>query len=66
MSQFTTSKEPHKAPSTSAKWSIRDTEFLIRLIMSSKIDGQDLEIAAETVKKIKELHASIVGHKVSI
>ena len=65
MSQFTKSSEP-KGAFNAPKWSIRDTEFLLRLIMSSKIDGTDLEIAAEAVKKIKELHASIVSHKVSI
>ena len=48
------------------EWSIRDTEFLLRLIMTSKIDGSDLEIAADAVKKIKEIHASIVSHKVFI
>ena len=52
------SKEP--------KWGIRDTEFLLRLIMTSKIDGADLEVAAEVVKKIKELHSNIVNHKISI
>ena len=47
-------------------WGIRDTEFLIRLIMSSKIDGSDVETAAEVIRKIKDLHATIVSHKVSI
>ena len=48
------------------EWGIRDTEFLLRLIMSSKIDGSDLEIAASTVKKIKELHSSIIDKKVAL
>ena len=48
------------------KWDIRDTEFLLRLIMGSKIDGTDLEIAAEVTKKVKKLHASIMSYKVSI
>ena len=48
------------------KWSIRDTEFLIRLIMSSKIDGTDLEVASSVVKKVKELHTLIIEHQVVI
>ena len=48
------------------KWSIKDTEFLLRLIMSSKIDGSDLEIAADVVKKIKTLHAKILNHRVVV
>jgi hypothetical protein len=48
------------------EFGIRDTEFLIRLIMSSKIDGGDLEVAAAVSKKIKELHASIISHTVRV
>ena len=55
MSQFTTSKEPQRASNT-PKWSIRDTEFLLRLIMSSKIDGADLEDYFSTTDiKIKDI-----------
>jgi len=49
-----------------SEWGIRDTEFLLRLIMTSKIDGSDLEVASDVVKKIKALHAKIVGQKVTI
>ena len=65
MSQFMKSSGS-QGDSNQTKWSIRDTEFLIRLIMSSKIDGADLEVAAEAVKKIKDLHSKIVSHKVSV
>ena len=65
MSQFIKSGGSQGDPNRD-KWSIRDTEFLLRLIMNSKIDGADLEVAAETVKKIKDLHAEIVSYKVSV
>ena len=65
MSQFIKSSGS-QGDTNKPKWSIRDTEFLLRLIMCSKIDGADLEVAAEAVKKIKDLHAEIVSHKVSI
>jgi len=65
MNQFGQTKTAQGVSNT-PKWSIRDTEFLLRLIMCSKIDGADLEVAAEAVKKIKDLHAEIVSHKVSV
>ena len=64
MSQYVTN--PAKQESIEPQWGIRDTEFLLRLIMTSKIDGSDLEVAAEVVSKRKELHSRIVTHKVSI
>jgi len=57
---------PVKPDGLEPKWGIRDTEFLLRLIMTSKIDGSDLEVASDVVKKVKELHATIVNQKVSI
>ena len=48
------------------QWNIRDTEFLMRLLMSAKIDGQDIETAATVVGKIKQLHNKLIGHKVPI
>tara|TARA_Y100001938_G_C8081968_1_gene429710 strand:- start:1477 stop:1650 length:174 start_codon:yes stop_codon:yes gene_type:complete len=48
------------------QWDIRDTEFLMRLLMSAKIDGQDIETAATVVKKIKQLHSKLIGHKVPV
>ena len=64
MSQYVTS--PAKQALIESKWGIRDSEFLLRLIMTSKIDGADLEVASDVVKKIKELHARIVAHKVAV
>lgn len=55
-------QEVHKE----VEWSIRDTEFLLRLMMSSKIDGADIEVAASVISKVKDLHSKIVNHKVSI
>ena len=64
MSQYATNLV--KPDGLESKWGIRDTEFLLRLIMTSKIDGTDLEVASDVVKKVKELHAKIVNQKVSI
>ena len=64
MSQYVAN--PVKPDGLESKWGIRDTEFLLRLIMTSKIDGTDLEVASAVVKKVKELHAKIVSQKVSI
>ncbi len=47
-------------------WTIKDTEFLLRLIMSSKIDGGDIEIAASAIKKVKALHYQILEHRVGL
>tara|TARA_R100000322_G_scaffold61363_1_gene38074 strand:- start:24344 stop:24532 length:189 start_codon:yes stop_codon:yes gene_type:complete len=47
------------------KWNIRDTEFLLRLIMSSKIDGADIEQASSVLSKIKDIHKQIVGTEVN-
>ncbi len=54
MSKFVKSSDEHR-------WNIRDTEFLLRLIMSSKIDGADIEVAASVIEKIKNIHNKIVG-----
>ena len=57
---------PLQVQEKNIEWSIRDTEFLLRLLMSSKIDGGDVEVAASVISKIKDLHSKIVGHKVII
>tara|TARA_R110002020_G_scaffold239183_3_gene451757 strand:+ start:926 stop:1105 length:180 start_codon:yes stop_codon:yes gene_type:complete len=51
-------------PSQKTQWSIQETEFLIRLLMSSKVDGADIEIAYEVIRKIKALHTKIVENKI--
>ena len=42
------------------KLSIKDTEFIIRLLNNSSIPGADIEQAAETLKKIKEVHKKLL------
>jgi hypothetical protein len=38
---------------------IRDTDFLLRLIAMSSIDGRDLEQALETKMKINAIHKEL-------
>tara|TARA_R110002110_G_scaffold150932_1_gene343026 strand:- start:72 stop:248 length:177 start_codon:yes stop_codon:yes gene_type:complete len=45
------------------KWTIKDTEFLLRLINSSNIPGTDVEQASEVIKKIKEIHSKLLQNK---
>lgn len=59
-------KEDPKVMDNNEKWTIKDTEFLLRLIMSSKIDGGDIEIAASAIKKVKALHYQILEHRVGL
>ena len=61
MSQYVTKP---KQEITNLKWSIRDTEFLLRLINNSSIPGADLEQAAGVVKKIKAIHSKLLEVKV--
>lgn len=46
----------------SVKWTIRDTEFLLRLISTSNISGSDVEQAADAIKKIKEIHSKLLSN----
>ena len=41
-------------------FAIRDTEFLIRLILASQIDGKDVEIASFVLYKIKKIHEKLI------
>ena len=53
-----------KAPDPTVKWTIKDTEFLLRLINNSSIPGSDLEQAAGVVKKIKAIHTNLLEPQV--
>ena len=46
------------------EWSIRETEFLMRLIMTSKVDGSDVEICHKVIDKIKSIHNKLVENTV--
>ena len=62
-------KEPSQAIQTTdrdVEWNIRDTEFLIRLIMSAKIDGSDIVSASAVITKIKALHSKLISQKVTM
>tara|TARA_Y100000310_G_C20140461_1_gene560023 strand:- start:84 stop:266 length:183 start_codon:yes stop_codon:yes gene_type:complete len=45
------------------KWTIKDTEFLLRLVNNSSIPGADIEQAADVIKKIKEIHSKLLNSK---
>ena len=47
---------PSNTGSSSLKLTIRDTDFLLRLIAQSPIDGRELEQALETKNKIQSMH----------
>lgn len=42
------------------KLTIKDTEFIIRLLNNSNIPGVDIEQAAETLKKVKTVHKQLL------
>ena len=43
------------------EWDIRDTEFIIRLITSSSINGTDLEQALNVLNKFKSIHSRLLN-----
>ena len=52
-----TSNKPINRPS----FTISDTEFLLKLIADSKIQGRDLNQAISTIQKIQDLHTSMLN-----
>jgi hypothetical protein len=68
MSQYVVGEasKPIDESVSKSRWTIRDTEFLLRLIMSSKIDGADIETASSVIKKVKNIHKRIVENEVSV
>ena len=47
-------------------FTIQDTEYLLRKLVESKIDGREVEQASEVMKKVKELHKRLMGQGVAI
>jgi len=45
----------------SVSFNIQDTEFMLRLILSSQFDGKDIEPVYHVLSKIKELHTILMG-----
>ena len=52
--------------SNSIAFTIRESEFLLRLIFNSKIDGEQLEIGAGVLSKVKELHNKLMEIEVEV
>tara|TARA_R100000742_G_C4258066_1_gene75921 strand:+ start:418 stop:651 length:234 start_codon:yes stop_codon:yes gene_type:complete len=42
------------------KFRIVDTEFLIRLIMQSRVEGKDVDVCSSVLNKIKQVHEALV------
>ena len=42
------------------KFTISDTEFILKLIADSKIYGRDINQAISTIRKIQDLHTSLL------
>ena len=55
-----------KSPPNKIEFDIKDTEFLMRLIHTSSIQGNDLEQGYNTLLKIKALHMDLMSTKVNI
>jgi hypothetical protein len=47
-------------------FTIQDTEYLLRKLVESKIDGREVEQASEVMKKVKELHKRLMGQGVAV
>ena len=45
----------------SSQWDIRDTEFVIRLITGSSVNGTDLEQALNVLNKFKKIHSELLN-----
>ena len=50
----------------SIAFTIRESEFLLRLIFNSKVDGEQLEIGAGVLSKVKELHNKLMELEVEV
>lgn len=47
-------------------FTIKDTEFLLRLINSSNIVGTDVVQCSETMKKLESKHQELLGKTIGI
>ena len=45
---------------------IQDTEYLLRKLVESKIDGREVEQASDVMKKVKELHKRLMEQGVAV
>jgi len=60
MSQFPKSNSGLVKEAPKVSFSIRDTEFLIRLVLANQIDGKDVEVASRVLGKIKKVHEKLI------
>lgn len=47
-------------------FTIKDTEFLLRLINNSNISGSDVTQCASTIKKLEEKHQDLLNNNIGI
>ena len=53
--------KPSKNTPNRPSFTISDTEFLLKLIADSKIQGRDLNQAISTIQKIQDLHTIMLS-----
>lgn len=50
----------------SIKFTIADTEYLLRKLMDAKIDGREVKQASKTFEKIEDLHQQLMEQGIEI
>lgn len=55
-----------KPASNGISFTIKESEFLLRLIFSAQIDGESLEIGAGVLSKVKEMHNKLMEKKIEV
>lgn len=53
-------------PMSKDNFTIKDTEFLLRLINSSNIQGTDVTQCANTIAKLEKKHQELLGKEIGI
>lgn len=47
------------------KWTIENTEFILRLLSNTTIPGADVEQATAIMKKFKNIHQQLLSYEVT-
>ena len=47
-------------------FTIRDTEFIIRFLLSNSIEGKDVEICNDFIKKFKKIHEQLMSERYEV
>tara|TARA_R100000687_G_C6288904_1_gene90469 strand:+ start:251 stop:490 length:240 start_codon:yes stop_codon:yes gene_type:complete len=66
LAEVTETLSGEKPTSNGVVFTIKETEFLLRLIFSSQIEGEQLEIGAGVLGKVKELHNNLMEKEVEV